>query len=135
MHDTLFFAALATAFEQFDDGGDHLFARQTGEAEVGFHAIANGGEGFAEGEHAAELGLVSLMAVGRVVAILLAAFRVAADGLEVALRVATNPDAGPGWWDDERADALQGWLVTHGAPVGRRARCHGRSGVRRLWRR
>ncbi len=62
---------------------------------------------------AIELRAVAHFAEFRVVAVLLAAARIAAGGLHVALAEAANPDVCPGRRNGERADALQRLLIAH----------------------
>jgi len=54
----------------------------------------------------AELGVVARVAVRRVVAVLLAAARVARGRLDVAVGIGTDPDLGPRRRDGERVDPL-----------------------------
>jgi len=99
--------------EQADHGRHHLPPGQAAARQVFVRARADDGQRLAEGEHAAELGLVADGAPARVVPVLLAAARVAPRGLDVAERVATDPDAPPGGRDDQRLDARQRGAVAH----------------------
>ena len=92
-------------FEEADDGGEDLFAREAGEGEVLVDALADGGECGAEVEHVFVLGLVADFAPARVVAGLLATAGVAAGGLQVAVGEGADPDVDPGGWDDQGLDA------------------------------
>src|SRR5262245_55394332 len=64
------------------------------------------------------LRFVSYLPPARVVAVLLAAFSVAAGGLDVAARRWTDPDIGPGRRDRERLDAAQIFDISDNVTVG-----------------
>ncbi len=102
-----------------DDGGEHLFARKAGEAQVLLHALANQGQRLRELDHALILGFVADLAPPGMVAALLAAPGIAAGGLEMAVGDGADPDAGPGGRDDERTDAAQRVFVMDGRPTRR----------------
>ena len=105
--------------EQPNDGGDDLFARHPGQRQVARDPFAEPGERPAEVDHPAVLRLVPNLAPARVVAVLLAAPRVAAGGLDVAARARADPDVGPGRRDGERADPVQALLLADGLAFGR----------------
>src|SRR6266513_5385722 len=63
--------------EQHHHGGEDLATREIARAQIALHALADLGKGLAELEHAAELRLVARLAVQGMVAVLLAAARVA----------------------------------------------------------
>ena len=65
------------ALEQTDDGGEHLLSRQAGLREVVLDPLPDAWQRLAEGDHAAELGLVPDLAPLGMVAVLLPAPRVA----------------------------------------------------------
>ena len=70
-------------------------------AQVALDALAQARQHLAELEHAAELGAVARLAVLRVVAVLLAAARVARRGLDVAVGIGADPHVGPRRRDGE----------------------------------
>src|SRR5207245_9190209 len=63
--------------EERDDRGEELPPAQRRRAQVALEALAQDGQHFAELQHAAEFRLVARVAVGRVIAVLLAPARVA----------------------------------------------------------
>ena len=69
-------------------------------------------------EHPAVLHLVAHLAPPRVIAVLLAAARIAAGGLHVAERMRADPHVPPRRRDGERRDPADRLLVGHGASVG-----------------
>src|SRR5207237_455078 len=71
-----------------------------------------------EGEHALVLRVVAHLAPARVIAILLAGARVAADGLDVAMRRRADPDVAPRRRDRQRADAREGGPIAHPTALG-----------------
>jgi hypothetical protein len=83
----VFFVAYADAgcLEQPHYGGEHIAARQSRKREVSFHLLSNSGKRFAKGSHTNELRGVVHGAVERMIAVLLAAFCVAADSLQMSI--------------------------------------------------
>ena len=92
--------------EQAHHGGKQLAAAEVVGAQVALDALAQRRQHLAELEHAAELGAVARLAVRRVVAVLLAAARVARRRLDVAVGVGADPDVGPRRRDGERVETL-----------------------------
>ncbi len=74
------------AVEQPHHGGEELAPRMVRRAQVALDALAQQRQHLAELEHVAELRVVARLAVRRVIAVLLAAARVARRGLDVARR-------------------------------------------------
>src|SRR5213596_427292 len=105
--------------EQHHHGGENLAPREIPRAQIALHALADLGEGLAELEHAAELRLVARLAVQGMVAILLAAARVARSRLDVPFGVRAYPDFGPGRGNRERVDPLALRLARDAHPVRR----------------
>src|SRR6185503_21217947 len=70
-------------------------------------------QGAREGAHPAVLGVVAHFAPARVIAVLLAAARIAAGRLEVAIAVRADPHLFPGRRNRERLDAREDLLVAH----------------------
>src|SRR5689334_8371936 len=103
----------ARALEQPDHRGQHLLPRQPRLGQVLLDPLAQSGQRLAEGEHAAELGLVAHHAPFGMVAILLAAAGIPAGGLEVAAGRRTDPYVGVGGWNCQTADARQCGLVAN----------------------
>ena len=97
--------------EELDDGRQHLLAPQAALRQVALDPLADLRQRVAEGDHAAELGLVADLPPVGVVAVLLAPPGVAAGRLQMAVRAGADPDVGPGRRDGQLADALQGLLV------------------------
>src|SRR6266852_387952 len=92
--------------EQHHHGGEDLAPREIARAQIAFDALADLGEDFDELEHAAEFRLVARLAVQGMVAVLLAAARIARSRLDVPFGVRAYPDVGPGRGDRERVDPL-----------------------------
>src|SRR5882724_5933479 len=92
--------------EQHHHGGEDLAPRKVPGAQIALHALADLGEDFAELEHAAEFRLVARLAVQGMVAVLLAAARVARSRLDVPFGVRAYPDVGPGRRNREGVDSL-----------------------------
>src|SRR5207247_631470 len=92
--------------EQHHHGGEDLAPREIPRAQIALHALADLGEGLAELEHAAEFRLVARLAVQGMVAVLLAAARIARSRLDVPFGVRAYPDVGPGRGNRERVDPL-----------------------------
>ena len=88
------------------DRGEHLLPRQAAKGEIVREPGAHLGEGAGEREQAIELRLVARGAPLRVVAVLLAAARVAAGRKDVSARVRADPHVRPGRRNRDRGDAL-----------------------------
>ena len=104
--------------EQAHDRGQHLRAGQPRLPEIALHAHPDRGKDSAEGKDTVELGLVTNLAVPRVVAVLLAPLRVPTGRLNVSLGGGADPHLRPRRWDHERPDAGQLGLVAHRSAVG-----------------
>ena len=104
-------------FQQADDAREHLLPRQSGSFEVAVRLFADLRQRLGKGEHAVVLDRVADLAPMRVVAILLAAPRVASGRLQVATRVGTDPDIAPGGRDGEPLDPVDRLRVSDGAAV------------------
>jgi hypothetical protein len=91
--------------EQPHDGRQQLVPRETRLGQVLIHARPQRREGLAERGHAVELALVANLAPARVIAVLLASFRIPGASLDVAVGQRTDPDVAPRRWDDERLDS------------------------------
>ena len=91
---------------------------------MAFDPLADIRQGFAERGEALVLGSITYFAPPRVVEVLLAAARVASGGLNVALRIGTDPNVGPRGRDHQMPDAQEnGWVrdardMPWGAPPG-----------------
>src|SRR5690606_32921996 len=96
----------------------HLLARQAGQGEIGTDPAAQLRQRASEGDDAVELVGVAQRAPVRVVAVLLAAARIASGGLQVATRRRADPDLAIGRRDRQRADARQRVRIAHAAAVG-----------------
>src|SRR4051794_39794375 len=103
--------------QQLDDRGEHLLPPQAALRHVLLEPLADPGQGLAEGDHAAELGLVAHLPPFGVVAVLLAPAGVAPGRLQVAVRAGADPDVRPGRRYGQLANALQGLLVPDRAPL------------------
>ena len=104
--------------QQAHGGGEHLLARQAAPGEVGVDAGAELRQRAAERGHAVVLVGVAGGAPVVVIAVLLAAARVAAHRLDVAAPARADPHVGPGRRDHQPADALQRGVVAHQVAVG-----------------
>jgi hypothetical protein len=78
-----------------------------GERQVGAHLAADARQGVRELGEKLELVGIAQLAPTRVVAVLLAALRIAPGRLQVTALVAADPDVGPCGRDGERLDALE----------------------------
>ena len=105
--------------EQPHDGGEHLRARHARQREIAPRARADARQRRAERAQAAVLRLVAHLAPARVIAILLAAARVARRRLDVAVRRATDPHVAPRRRHDEAMDAAELLAIAHERAVGR----------------
>src|SRR5207248_3226036 len=104
-------------FEQLHDGCEDLLARQTAPHEIGVGTGTNPGQRLRERDQAPVLHLVAHFTPSRMIAILLAAARVAAGGLKVAERIGANPYLDPSGRNGERTDSLELRAVGHRPPV------------------
>lgn len=68
---------------------------------------ARNGDGRDHFRHPLEFRQVANLAIGGMIPVLTAAARIVADGLQVAQRIAANPDVGPCGRQHERADARE----------------------------
>ena len=109
--------AQLSAVEQADHGGQDLVARQPGTGQIRGDASPDAAERPPEGGEPRELHVVPLRPERGMVEVLLAAARVAADCLEVAVRRAANPDLGPRRRNDQRADASERLGVADDPPA------------------
>src|SRR5690606_29221131 len=103
--------------QELDHGREHLLAGQAAKGEVLLDALADRRQGLAEGQGVLVLLAVAHLTPARVVAVLLAALRVASGGLEVAVGQGADPDVRPRRRDGQPADAGDGLLVADG-PAG-----------------
>src|SRR4051794_8356712 len=94
------------AIQQPHHRGKELAARMVRGAQIVLDAIAQQRQHLAELEHMPELRVVARVAVGGVIAVLLATARVARGRLNVAVGIGTDPDLAPGRRDRERVDPL-----------------------------
>src|SRR5439155_18702208 len=104
--------------EELDDSREHFLARQASAFQIGVGARADARQRARERDETAVLRFVAHFAPARMVAVLLAAARVAAGRLQMAGRDRANPDVGPRGRDRERFDALQLDAIGDG-PAGR----------------
>src|SRR5262249_5443149 len=102
--------------EQPDDRGEDFRARKARSPQVGVGTTTNPGKRAAEVDEAAVLARVADLAPLRVIAVLLAAARVAAGRLEMTARVGPEPDGLPRRRDHQRADTVQ-IAPPHGLPA------------------
>jgi hypothetical protein len=102
-----------------DDGRQHLFARQSAQAHMLLDFLADRGQRVGEGDDMLVLRAFTYFAEARVVAVLLASFRVAPRRLNVAIREGAYPDFGPRGRDRERFDPFQDILLVSFKPSGR----------------
>jgi len=107
----------AGALQQLHDERQHLAARQSRKPQVGAHLAANARQGVRELGEKLELVGISQLAPTRVVAVLLAALRVAPCRLQVAALVAADPDIRPCRRDGKRLDALDRLRVADACAV------------------
>jgi hypothetical protein len=102
-----------------DDRRQDLLARQSGSAEIRVDTLADGRQQAGERDHPVELRALAMLAVGGVVAVLLAAAGIAPGRLKVAPRVRADPYVRPRGRDRERADAGEdGRVADRGAVRG-----------------
>src|SRR5262249_19191613 len=85
----------------------HLLARQPAQAKVLLYLYAKCRQAFGESQHVMVLSALADLAKARMVAILLAVFRISTRRLNVPVSPDADPDIGPGGWDSERLYALQ----------------------------
>ena len=94
-------------FEQPDDGGQNLLARQPGAAQIAAHAPANPRQRLAELQQIVVLAHPADGIPARMIAVLLPAFGIAAGGLEMGRGIRGNPHVGPSRRDGQRANASE----------------------------
>jgi len=99
------------ALEEPHDERQHLAARQPGKGDVGARLAADARQRLGEFHQMVELVGVAHLSPARVVAVLLAAARVAARDLEMSALVAADPHVGPRGRNHEEPDALERRLV------------------------
>ena len=103
--------------EQVHDRRDHPLAAEASARHVLVDPLADLRQRHAEGDHPVVLGLVAHRPPLRVVAVLLAAARVAASSLQVAVRRRADPHVRPRRRDRQRLD-LRDPLTRHRLAVG-----------------
>ena len=108
--------------EQVHDRREHPLAAEVAARHVLVDPLADLRQRRAEGDHPVVLGLVAHRLPSRVVAVLLAAARVAAGGLQVAVRRRADPHVRPRRRDRQRLDLLR---PAHAPPARRRRWCTG----------
>src|SRR4029079_442900 len=104
--------------QQPDDGGPQLLPGEARPREVAVDLFPDRRQSAGEGDEPLELGGVAPRAVAGVVAVLLAAARVTAGRLEVAVGPRADPDVGPGGRDDDLPNPLQDFLVADQPAIG-----------------
>ncbi len=116
----VFFIADANqaGFENLDERGEDLFAGEVFPGEITFHSGPDFWKRFGELEHAVVFGFVTHFAPAGMIAVLLAAFGVAAGGLKVAILEGANPNVSPCGRDCEALDAGEGIFVADGFSIG-----------------
>src|SRR5262249_55774570 len=82
------------------------------------HFLSDGGKSNREGDDVLVLGAFPHLAETRMVAVLLAALRVTARGLDVAVSPRANPDVAPGRRDCQSPDPFLHVRLTELRPVG-----------------
>jgi hypothetical protein len=82
--------------QEIDDGGQHLLARQAAQRHMRRHPGANPRQGLGEVNEMLIFRAFADLAKGGVIAVLLAAARIAPGRLEMAAGVGRDPDIGPG---------------------------------------
>src|SRR5690606_36385170 len=92
--------------EQADHRSNHPLARQPAPPQIRIHLLSELGQSMSKGGEAGELSLVAAGGPAGMVAVLLAAALIAAGRLNVAGRIAADPDIGPGRRKDQRPGAL-----------------------------
>src|SRR5205807_9296844 len=97
-------------FQQPHHGGQHLWTGQSRQLQVTIGLGADSGERLSEGEHPVVLHRVSNFAPANVIAVLLPAARVRTGGLQMALRIRTDPDVASGRRDGQAFDPPRAWL-------------------------
>jgi hypothetical protein len=104
--------------EQLHDGGEHLFSRKPAPAQILFGPRANAAERACERDQTSIFHVVANLAPARMIAILLASARVAADYLNVSERVGADPHLRPRRRDHERLDSMEHCRIGHRSAVG-----------------
>ena len=105
-------------FQQPDDGGHDLVAREAGQRDIRFDALADLPQHVAELEHPLEFRAVAVLPELRMVAVLFAAAAVARRHLEMAVFVRTDPHVGPRRRNHEHAKTAQRIAGTNHFAVG-----------------
>src|SRR5262245_6449187 len=100
-------------FQEMHDGGQDLLALETAPGEMPLDRASDGRQALREGEHAMVFGAVAHVAKARVIAILLAPFRITARRLDVAIGPGAYPYLDPGRRNGQRLDALQGCRIAY----------------------
>ena len=93
--------------EQVDDGRQDLFARQPGTHEIPTHVAADLRQRARESHHAIVFAAVPYGTPAAMVTVLFPASRVAPYGLEMPIRVTTDPNVRPGGRNDQPANSLE----------------------------
>jgi hypothetical protein len=116
----VFFIAHADegGLQQFNDGGYHLLAWQTGRFQILLDSRPDGWETSGEIEHAVKFRVIADPPVVRMITILPAAARVHTGSLKMAIMGGTYPDILPGWRQDQRANSLQRGAITDQSAPG-----------------
>ena len=94
-------------FEKPDHGRHDLVAGESGELNIGLHALADLPQHVTELKHPLEFRSVAVLPKLRMIAVLLAAARVPRRHLQVSVFVGTDPDLRPCRWNNQRAEPLQ----------------------------
>ncbi|MNH13783.1 hypothetical protein D3C79_733650 [compost metagenome] len=104
--------------QQADHQCHYLFPVQPRARQVCLQLCAKLGQCLGKGQHAPIFVLIAQLAPLGVVAVLLAATRIAPCGLQVALRVGADPHVGVGRRDHQGGDARQRFTVAHTLALG-----------------
>src|SRR5258708_34312196 len=103
--------------EQADEGGEDALTRQASKREIRLDAGADARQDAGEEQHAPVLRLVAHAAPARMIAVLLAAPRIAPDRLNMAVGIRADPNIGPGRRHRKRPDALMHAADAYGLPL------------------
>src|SRR5262249_3835358 len=106
--------------QKMNDGCQNLFARQAAQRHVLLHFLTDARQRVGEGNDMFVLSAFTHLAKAHVIAVLLAALRVAARRLNVAIGERAYPDIRPGRRNCERFDPLQHILFRELGAVGPR---------------
>jgi hypothetical protein len=82
------------------------------------HFLPNGRECIGKGNDVTVFRAFTYFSEARVITVLLAAFRVATRGLDMAVRIRANPDVLPCRWDGQRPDTPENFRLGESRPVG-----------------